>query len=254
MKRHLLVLTLILFSLSSQAADIRYYDVEVIIFQYLQANGYHSEHWPQQIDRKMPKDLIEIGGKWPGGKPEKYDPALSFTPLPESKWRLTAEAEKIDHSTSRRLLAHLAWVQPGLPQNQAISVHFNLPVMATPEINGSETDVTMQNEPEKPATESPAEIGTLDALIRVSLARYLRVKTDLLLTLDPLPAEKNGTISDPKRENEAETTPAPRYFRVQQVRRHIRSTELHYLDHPVLGMLIMFTQHKTAGKTSTKKR
>ncbi len=253
MKRYLLILALILFSLSSQAAGIRYYDVEVIIFQYLKAHGYHSEHWPQQIDRKMPGDLIEIGGKWPSGKPEKYDPALSFIPLPESKWRLTAEAEKINHSKSRRLLAHLAWVQPGLPQDQALSVHFNLPVMATPETNKSGTPTT-QNEPENPATKGPAEIGTLDALIRVSLARYLRVKTDLLLTLDPLPAEKNRTIADPERESEAEITPAPRYFRVQQVRRHIRSTELHYLDHPVLGMLIMFTQHKTAEKAAAKKR
>ncbi len=254
MKRQLLVLILSLFSLSLQAAGVRYYDVEVIIFQYLPVDGYHSENWPQQVDRKMPSNLIEIGGKWPGGKPEEYDPALSFTPLPENKWRLTTEAEKIDHSKSRRLLAHLAWVQPGLSQNQALSVHFNLPVMATQETNESETGATEKIEPEKTVDARSLDIGTLDALIRVSLARYLRVGTDLLLTLDPLPGEENKVISDSEQNSEAETTPAPRYFRVQQVRRHIRSTELHYLDHPVLGMLIMFTPHTTTGKAAAKKK
>lgn len=253
MKRQLLILILISFSLSSRAADIRYYDVEVIIFQYLQADDYKSEHWPQQVERKMPESMIEIGGKWPGGRPEKYNPALSFTPLPEDTWRLTTEAEKIDQSRSRRLLVHLAWVQPGLPQAQAISVHFNLPVMATQEINQAKTDATMQNESTKPAAAGPVEIGTLDALIRVSLARYLRVKTDLLLTLNPSSEDKT-MMSDTASENGTETIPAPRYFRVQQVRRRIRSTELHYLDHPVLGMLIMFTQHKTANKTAIKNK
>ncbi len=254
MKRQLLVLILILFSLSSQAANIRYYDVEVIIFEYLQANGYNSEHWPQQIERKIPDNSIEIGGSWPGGRPKEYDPALSFTPLPENQWRLMAEAKKIDQSKSRRLLAHLAWVQPGLSEAQALSVHFNLPVMATQETRESGTDVTMQNEPAKRAAESPARIGTLDALIRVSLARYLRVETDLLLTLNQPVGDNKTMVVNTETENATEMVPSVRYFRVKQVRRRIRSTELHYLDHPVLGTLIMFTQHKTADKAAVKKK
>ncbi len=250
MKRQLLVLILSLFSLSLQAADIRYYDVEVIIFENLQANAHQSEHWPQQLQREILENSIEIGGPWPGGRPEEYDPALSFIPLPESQWRLTSEAEKIDHSGSRRLLAHLAWVQPGLPQAQALSVHVTLPVMANQnqEVNKSESGITKQSEPENTATAPLLESGTLDALIRVSLARYLRVETDLLFTLDPQSVEQNRMIAAPDLESKAQTTPAPRYFRVQQVRRRIRSTELHYLDHPVLGMLIMFTPHESVAK------
>jgi len=254
LKRQLLILILTLFSLSSQAADIRYYDVEVIIFENLQANALNSEHWPQQLERKMPESLIELGGQWPGGRPEEYDPALSFIALPENKWRLTSEAEKIKQSKSRHLLAHLAWVQPGLSRAQALSVHFNLPVLANKETNEPEIESINQNLPEKLVTEGSAEIGTLDALIRVSLARYLRVETDLLLTLDPPSVEEKTMTADAESENATEIVPSPRYFRVQQVRQRIRSTELHYLDHPVLGMLIMFTQHKTADKTTVKKK
>lgn len=254
MKQKLLVLILILFSLSSPAADIRYYDVEVIIFENLQTDAHNAEHWPQQFERKMPESMIELDGQWPGGRPEEYDPALSFTRLPENEWRLTREAEKIDQSKSRRLLAHLAWVQPGLPQTQALSVHFNLPVMANQETGKSGTDAPGQTSPEKPATESPVEVGTLDALIRVSLARYLRVETDLLLTLYPPSVEEKTMMADAESDNGTETVSSPRYFRVQQVRQRIRSTELHYLDHPVLGMLIMFTQHKTADKAAAKKK
>lgn len=254
MKRQLLVLILSLFSLSLQAADIRYYDVEVIIFENLQANSRDSEHWPQQLEREPPENSIEIGGEWPGGRPDEYDPKLSFTPLPENKWRLTSEAEKIDHSKSRRLLAHLAWVQPGLSQAQALSVHFRQPVTATRQENEFETGETTPKESEKTAAEDSFDSGTLDALIRVSLARYLRVETDLLFTLDLPPVEQNSMNTTPALESEVETSPAPRYFRVQQVRRRIRSTELHYLDHPVLGMLVMFTPHESADKTAAKKK
>lgn len=247
MKQQLLVLILALFSIPLQAAGIRYYDVEVIIFENLQPNSRNSEHWSQQLEREIPETLIEIGGEWPGGRPEEYDPTLSFKALPKNQWRLTPEAEKIDQSESRRLLLHRAWVQPGLTQKQALSVHINQPV-TIPETEESETAAAGQSQPT-----TIFDSGTLDALIRVSLARYLRVETDLLFTLDQ-PPEEESLISGPESESEAESIPAPRYFHVQELRRRIRSTELHYLDHPVLGMLIMFTPHETTDKAEAKKK
>jgi len=248
LKQQLLVLILALFSIPLQAADIRYYDVEVIIFENLQTGSRNSERWPQQLERKIPETLIEIDGDWPGGRPEEYEPTLSFKALPESEWRLTSEAKKIAKSESRRLMMHKAWVQPGLTQEQAISVHINQPVMAMQETAESEIATAGQISPA-----ATLDSGTLDALIRVSLARYLRVETDLLFTLDQPPVEES-LISGPESESETETIPAPRYFHVQELRRRIRSTELHYLDHPVLGMLIMFTPHKTADEAAAKKK
>jgi len=247
LKRQLLLI-LLLFSPLLQADEVRYYDVELIIFEHLQAGARNSEQWPEKLNREMPERLVEIGGPWPGERPEAYLPALSFTPLPVSQWRLTAEAEKIENSASRRLLAHQAWVQPGLPQEEAISVHFNQRILPpqTPVPDTGETTENMQT----PALDS----GTLDVLIRVSLARYLRVETDLLFTLDEPPVQESMMQMDAKAENETETRPAPHYFHVQQLRRRIRSTELHYLDHPVLGMLIMFTPHEVEDKATVKKK
>lgn len=249
MKQTLLLLTLALFNFPLQAADIRYYDVEVIIFEHLQSDSRDAEQWPEQLEREVPENMVEIGGEWPGGRPEDYDPALSFTPLPKSKWRLMAEAEKINSSDSRRLLAHIGWVFPGLSQEQAISVHFNQTVPAT------------QNTIEGAAAIDARVLeggtlvgGTLDALIRISLARYLRVETDVLFSLDEIAGEENSLLNENDVEGEAEASPTPRYFHAQQLRRRIRSTELHYLDHPVLGMLIMFTPHETKVKASTKKK
>ncbi len=249
MKR-LLLLTLALSGFSLQAAEVRYYDVEVIIFENLQANSRHAEQWPENMQREIPESLIEIGGAWPGGIPENYDPALSFTPLPADKWRLSAEAEKIEKSKSRRVLAHLAWVQPGLPQEQALSVHFNRVISANDAATESGAEQTETGH-EQNADEDRNDSGVLDALIRVSLARYLRVEADLLFTLDQnqIPSEASMPPSETDMTDELETTPAnPGYYHMQQVRRRIRSTELHYLDHPVLGMLIMFTPHETAEK------
>lgn len=252
MKQKLFVLTLALFSLSLEAADLRYYDVEVIIFEHLQSDNRNAEQWPKQMEREIPETLVEIGGEWPGERPDNIDPALSFTPLPKSQWRLMAEAEKIDSSKSRRLLSHVGWVLPGLAQEQAISVHFNQPIMANQPIDEIDSLAV-------PAANQPVlDSGTLDALIRVSLARYLRVEADLLFTLDKPAIEENSLLTDSESESEIESeleaNPAPRYFHVQQLRRRIRSTELHYLDHPVLGMLIMFTPHKVVDKLAAKKK
>ena len=247
---------LLLLSLPLGAAEQRYYDVELIVFEHLSTQGRESEQWPQQLEREAPERLIEIGGSCEGLLPE-YEPDLCFTPLLPPDWRLQEEARKIDESASRRVLLHTAWVQPGLAREQAISVHINRPVAAL-----SVGEESPQPEP----AASTGESGSLDALITVSLARYLRVETDLLFRLDPLPATEENALPADAGENagedagndsgedatEAETAAAPRFFHVRQLRRRIRSRELHYLDHPVLGVLIMFTPHEITEKAATR--
>jgi hypothetical protein len=108
----------------------------------------------------------------------------------------------------------------------------------------------------------PVEIHPLDGTIRLVVSRYLHVYTDLYFTTavewtsltDPAPdsgrdAAGDGDV-DEKRSNEGQavgldTTVVARgpdgramlsYPFVQH--RRMRSGELHYLDHPVLGLLI----------------
>ncbi len=238
-----------LFSFTLHADEVRYYDTEIIIYENLSADNRNAEQWSKKMEREIPEMLVEISGAWPGDIPKGYDPKLSFMRLPASQWRLKTEAEKIDSSTSRRVLAHVAWVQPGLSQGKAISVHFNRTIAASSDTGEIESPLTPTTDASVPGS------GTLDALIRISLARYLRVETDVVFMLDSsLPIEETTQNENSAPENEIDAIPEPRYFHIQQLRRRIRSTELHYLDHPVVGMLIMFTPHKTSGKLAAKKK
>lgn len=106
----------------------------------------------------------------------------------------------------------------------------------------------------------PAEIHPLDGTVRVAVSRYLHVTTDLHLTSpvewttfsDRAARSDDDSGTD---EQEAALDPAPTGELVRQQHptgpdgrtmlsypfqqsRRMRSSELHYLDHPVLGLLI----------------
>lgn len=104
----------------------------------------------------------------------------------------------------------------------------------------------------------PVEVRPLDGTVRVAVSRYLHVTTDLHLTTPvewtALPGRKSGADAATE-EDEAVVDPASTggidsrqhaigpdgrtmlSYPFRQSRR-MRSGELHYLDHPVLGLLI----------------
>lgn len=264
MKTSLLVLALLLPLTLPAQEEVRYYDVEVILFENLDPAARASEHWPESVELEMDERTIEIGQPWPGPIPAEYDPARSFKPVPPAEYQLTEQARKIDESPTRRLLLHTAWRQPGMPQDTALKVHFRreIPAVAEP---------APLTEAEPPLTDAqpgiPPEAGELEGLIQVILARYLHVKADIVFRpetplpsqdeslpegFQPLPANRftdtgaETTAPAEGRPEDAEpiapvTTPRAVVYHLNQMRRRMRSRELHYLDHPVLGMLIRIT-------------
>jgi len=263
-KTPLLVLALLLPLTLPAQEEVRYYDVEVILFENLDPAARASEHWPESVELETDERTIEIGQPWPGPIPAEYDPARSFKPLPAAKYQLNEQARKIDESPTRRLLLHTAWRQPGMPQDTALKVHFRreIPAVAEPAPT-PEGEQTLTGA--HPGV--PPEAGELEGLIQVILARYLHVKADIVFrpetpppSLDeslpegfqPLPANRftdTGTETPPPAEDSPEdaaliapvTTPRAVVYHLNQMRRRMRSRELHYLDHPVLGMLIRIT-------------
>ncbi|MCW9024559.1 MAG: peptidoglycan binding protein CsiV [Gammaproteobacteria bacterium] len=254
--------------------DIRYYDIELVIFENLQDKNFQTEYWAQNIERPIPETFIDLNSELPEQLvlPENIDPLLTFKEIPGRDLRLLEEASKIEQSASRRVILHTAWVQPGLAHDKSISVHFNQTLVPEASVRSDQL--------ENDATEFPSELSlqkyesaSLDSLIRVSLARYLHVETDLLLTLDEEPApliespfaqtesfiENAAVTTTDSREIEGGETglrPLPRQVHIQQTRRRIRSNELHYLDHPLISMVILITPHaiKVKDKPAEKKK
>lgn len=191
----------------------------------------------------------------------------AFRLLPPEEYRLGDAWNRLDASKAYRPLLHVAWIQPGFPSEDARLVHLRNDNAAL----GSVGSVSVDGDQEAPALEptssftgfapslspqpsvarDPSAVA-LDGTVRVHRARYLHVQVDLLYyrpthggidTMEtPADDANTGTIADSPdiafteqllAEYDADTT----LFRLTESRR-MRSKELHYLDHPLFGVLV----------------
>lgn len=233
------VLTFLLFSLSVIAGaeeETRYYDVEVILFENLDNIARQSENWPSSVELVLPETLIEIGKPYPGTIPKGYQTRLTFKPLAKKDLQLQQQVAGIDNSKTRRVLLHTGWRQPGMPREKALSVYFKHPVAGTSPLS---VDTPVTNDPTAMSPLAPAQAGELEGMIKVILSRYLHVETDIVfrphrekLQEDILSLELIDKVDQPV------------VYRLNETRRRMRSRELHYLDNPVIGMLVLITPYE----------
>ncbi|MBI1421899.1 MAG: hypothetical protein GC149_00450 [Gammaproteobacteria bacterium] len=265
-KRALLVLLSFLMLAPSVRAEeaVRYYDIETIIFESLDPSARQSENWKSDINRQIPAVSIELNQPYPGAMPPDYDPKLTFKTLPSSQFQLQQEEKLLTDTRQYRILLHTAWVQPGMGPDVALPVHIQQSYLAEAPISG--TLVPGQGMPAAnvPLPTAPTQTrSTLDGYIKIILTRYLHADVDLVYTtglpVNPQTATNNAATGAPASDattagtpiDSLTTQPAPVIYRLLESRR-MRSKELHYLDHPVLGMLVLITPYE--GKTPTPLR
>ena len=187
--------------------------------------------------------------------------------LPPEQYQLKNAYRKLQNSNNYLPYVHVAWRQvvPPRGQEDRIFIHDQL---------NSTIDENSENNATSPAStfvnddmfiETPLEFSppahTLSGVLSLGLGRYLHVEADLLLykpelanttiveeelTLPPLATEfqsiedlSNQHIVEPMIEQQNQT---PQFFHIHGNMR-MRSTEVHYLDHPLVGMLILFTPY-----------
>lgn len=244
----------------AEIADVRWYDVEVILFAQTNQEYRNSENWP--IDY-TPPDMENARELLPQAK-SKRDPTrpTAFRLLDPDELHLDADARRIDAAKDLQLLGHFGWRQPGLPQQGALAVRIDQPlferIQAMNEATRLESGAGEPAATEDEMVEKPKVDGTL----RLILSRYLHIETDLLLKepLDEQPvyndaqqanvvlfsepatpaADASAQTAQPDlfamAEENAAQAPYRVYFMHQS--RRMRSNETHYLDHPVFGMVI----------------
>jgi hypothetical protein len=191
----------------------------------------------------------------------------AFQVLPPEAYRLTDAWNRLNKSSAYRPLLHMAWIQPGFASEDARMVHVRnnnaaLGTIATPiatRIDGDDEMLPVFDEPgDAPTLSARIQVArdpgqaAVDGTLRVHRARYLHVKADLLYyrPLDsdasaPVPPGSNAAAAPLPDSPDtalielllAEEDAAPRLFRLTESRR-MRSAELHYLDHPLFGLLV----------------
>ena len=265
MKNTSYLLSLILLvSIQAHAAtedEIRYYDVEVVIFKNNLGPKGQEYILPNSSPRKD-AEILDLSSS----ASIKAAREKSYEIIPIEEMRLTETVLRIVNSTRYSLLAHVAWRQPGLEKDQALPIwikggrifgeefisidnQIDIELLAKTEYLGSENDSAFSTI-ESPDTqdseyESDTSLYELEGKITIGLSRYLHTYADLVLrkprlTIDPsieVPGLEQSVI---------ENLPDTRILNNHSLkeRRRMRSNKLHYLDNPEFSMLILITPYE----------
>jgi len=230
----------------------RWYQVELLIFENPNYGAESPEQWPTYPSLSSRTPVISIEESETTEEPDDVDvvtPDIDatnrptpFEPLSPEEQQLVAERTELERSRGFRILYHQAWMQPVPGRDSVIPIR----------IRGGEQ---YGQQPE------------LQGYIDLYVERYLHLVTDLQLVryaqtdnpfrlidegvstgpdaLEPFP----GLSLDgqpPRMETAGITQANNRYYvatesvRLQQ-RRRMRSSELHYLDNPEFGLLVLIT-------------
>jgi len=208
----------------------------VILFENLDNIARQSENWPSSVELVLPETLIEIGKPYPGPIPKEYQTRLTFKSLAKKDLHLQKQATGIDKSKTRRVLLHTGWRQPGMPRDKAISVYFKHPVAGVSPLN---VDTQVANDPTAMSRLAQPQAGELEGMIKVILSRYLHVETDIVFR-----PQREKLQEDIFSLELLDQVDQPVVYRLNQTRRRMRSRELHYLDNPVIGMLVLITPYE----------
>lgn len=188
-------------------ADDRWFTVEIIVFDDLENENLHAEHWPATPGEPSLQDAVELTHDSGSEGADR-----TFRLVSRSDLSLDAVWSRLRRSARYRPFLHVAWRLPGLPRSAASPAHVSAG------LGDGSADAA-----DHVGGERPSVYGT----VTVSLARYLQVDVDLL-------------YSRPASGADAALNTIPTRFRLVSERR-MRSRELHYIDHPLFGVLILLT-------------
>ncbi|WP_415884853.1 CsiV family protein [Neptuniibacter sp. QD37_6] len=227
----------LLFIFSSSAFSDSWYKIEVIIFANNDPMAIHEEFWPEINEIPVNDRAVELKGQSNDG-----DDLTAYQSLPNSRHELNSAKNSLNNSGDYRVLFHKAWVQPVSRTQNPRPIKISA---------GRVLDNGMQE---------------LEGHIAVGRGRYLHFRPDLYISqpgaannkATPLTKEKPQAQamltmqgeSDTATETEvqaiqslAETTSAfpviPEILTAHQNQaRRMKSEELHYIDHPLMGILV----------------
>lgn len=254
----------VLLGLSWPSIAERWFEVEVIVFKRNVNQSSVNEKWPDTQPIIDDKGAISLSS--PSSRQEY---ALSI--LPKSQRKLTKEYERLRQNPNFTPLLHLAWRQNDGNRNQMPKIRFRAGKNYQPEFytdgtpkNTEDFTETLLTDPQQtPKIDEP--MYELDGFIRLYVQHYLFLETDLVLRepgtrkvlqeintvqmdtsslseefIDdsPFSFDENQAyvgFDKPERTYEIERYLTPYPFKQK---RRMKSGETHYLDHPMLGIII----------------
>ena len=216
-----LLITLIALMLSSVVSAEPLYKVELIAFEHITAANLATESWP--LHPVLPNLARSINLR-----SDQTDQSLGpYQLLPRSQLTLQREQYALRKRGGYHILLHVAWLQPARKPWQVKPVH-----LYAKSLNARSSDHAIYNEP----IYDPLQKFMLNGTVRISRSNYIDVKTDLVLNVP----KQQLIQADPLQFKQWPASRTVASFSLRE-RRRMRPNEIHYLDHPLFGLLIKVT-------------
>ena len=250
--RYLLLCLILPVSVAVQAQteeeEVRFYDVEVIIFKNLNALKSNELTLPVSSPSRG-EEMLDISSPASVKKAEEN----SYLLLPSEQLRRHDRFLKIVESPYYELLTHIGWRQPGLSLEESLPVwirggkifgkeYVSIDNRMVSPIN-TDDDKDQDVKASDLSNTTNRKIYELEGKITVSLSRYLHAHTDLVLRKPRLYlADVETTESQPPTNSQITKAYILDNYSLKEQRR-MRSKSLHYLDSPEFSMLILMTPY-----------
>lgn len=190
------------------------YTVELIVFEHLGAARLRDELWAE--DPGLPPFGEAIA-------PEA-GASRAYRRLGPGGHRLKGVWRRLARSDGYRPLFHVAWRQPSLAKRRARPVRIRSPEAPEPASGGEGR---------------PAPRPAVDGTVLLYSSTFLHLDADLLYYRGGAQRATPGAAPFPGEDEAGDGFPT--VFRLTQSRR-MRLDELHYLDHPLIGVLVRVTR------------
>ncbi|WP_331346920.1 CsiV family protein [Cellvibrio sp. UBA7661] len=263
-----------------------WYQVELIVFARKDDSG--QEHWPNNIKLRYPGDWVEL--KDPAdtspvtGLPSNdttMNNATStnqtsidltkepFYLLPASDRNLNAQAQKLQRNPNFEVLFHNAWRQvitnkksskaiiinggQTFGEHQSLEGSIRLSVATYLELQTNlwlaQYDLNVGQEITQQWPEIPKRPNYANTNLS-TLSLDSELELDQALATENA-AWANGNFDPNTSAPEVTDTYVTRQIILLQQERDMRSNEVHYIDHPVLGLIIQITPYSSASASTS---
>ena len=215
------ILLLLLAQLVFTSAQARDYAIEVIIFankaELSQSATISASQAIQAANQGINFNNIE-----------EYEDT-GWEPLEIEQYQLRDRAIQLERSGRYQVLKHLAWRQPVVERKDALPIIINagrdyssaFPERMFRQVEFNDSNFTTGQDQDN-------QLHELEGTITIAISRYIHLYTDLVFRMPQLSTDsltRDQVLAD---------------FGIKSHRR-MRSRELHYVDHPLVGILIEAT-------------
>ncbi|MGR5235404.1 peptidoglycan binding protein CsiV [Vibrio alfacsensis] len=248
-----ILIPLLLLCVSMPSWAQRQFDIEVIIFKRAVDTESTSESWPNQLPTI---EMSNVGSL----QSDSYRASKGVTLLPRSSFQLNAQEAALNNHAGFKVLKHVAWRQGdrGKASAPIFRIVGGRDFSGTYNTDGSQINGNTQVLANDGYSEETigGPLYELDGKIQIYVQHYLFAETTLdlrepsvrevLIEAQPteqLTEEFGEVEGNVQVGNLAEISPTVtqetflKSYRLDQTRR-MRSGETHYLDNPLMGMII----------------